>query len=91
MHPPANAVELPDEPLATTSHGLKHLDQLVDEALLPLLGQAPDRDDDGDIRVESGTAVVFVRTGSHAPVITIWERSLSISATWTARSLRWRS
>ena len=70
--PHANTVEPPDEPLATTSHGLKHLDQLVDQALLPLLGQAPDRDDDGDIRVESGTAVVFVRTGPHAPVITIW-------------------
>jgi len=70
--PRANPVEPPDEPLATTSHGLKHLDQLVEQALLPLLGQAPDRDDDGDIRVESGTAVVFVRTGPHAPVITIW-------------------
>ena len=61
-----------DDQLATRSHGPKHLDQLVEQALLPLLGQTPDRDDDGDIRVESGTEVVFVRTGPRAPVITIW-------------------
>ena len=70
--PHANTVEPPDEPLAITSDGRKHLDQLVDQALLPLLGQVPDRDDDGDIPVVSGTAVVFVRTGPHAPLITIW-------------------
>jgi hypothetical protein len=70
--PHANTVVPPDEPLATASDGRKHLDQLVDQALLPLPGQVPDRDDDGDVRVVSGTPVVFVRTGPHAPVITIW-------------------
>ena len=70
--PHANTVEPPAEPLAITSDGRKHLDQLVDQALLPMLGQVPDRDDDGDIPVVSGTAVVFVRTGPHAPVIMIW-------------------
>jgi hypothetical protein len=70
--PHAHTAEPPEEPLATTSGGLRHLDQLVEQALVPLLGQAPDRDEDGDIRVVSGTAVVFVRTGPHAPVITIW-------------------
>jgi len=70
--PHANTVEPPDEPLAITSAGRKHLDQLVDQALLPMLGQVPDRDDDGDIPVVTGTAVVFVRTGPHVPVITLW-------------------
>jgi len=70
--PHANTVEPPDEPLAITSDGRKHLDQLVDQALLPMLGQVPNRDDDGDIPVVSGTAVVFVRTGPHVPVITLW-------------------
>jgi hypothetical protein len=70
--PHADAVEAPDEPLATTPDGREHLDRLVDQALLPLLGQVPQRDDDGDIPVVSGTAVVFVRTLEHAPVILIW-------------------
>ena len=70
--PYADTVEPPDEPLATTSDGLEHLDQLVGQALLPLLGQVPNRDDDGDIPVVSGTAVVFVRTLPHAPVIMVW-------------------
>jgi hypothetical protein len=70
--PYADPVEPPQEPLATTSDDREHLDQLVDQALLPQLGQVPNRDDDGDICVVSGTAVVFVRTLPHAPVIMIW-------------------
>jgi len=70
--PHAVTVELPDESLATTPVGREHLDQLVDQALVPFLGQVPNRDDDGDIPVVSGTAVVFVRTLPHAPLIRIW-------------------
>lgn len=70
--PCADTVELPDEPLATTPDGREHLDQLLDQALLPLLGQLPNRDEDGDIPVVSGTAVVFVRILPHAPLIKIW-------------------
>jgi len=70
--PYADTVELPDEPLAITPVGREHLDQLVDQALVPLLGQVPNRDDDGDIPIVSGTAVVFVRTLPHAPLIRIW-------------------
>jgi len=70
--PHADTVEPPDEPLATTPVGHEHLDELVDQALLPLLGQVPSRDDDGDIPVVSGTAVVFVRTLPQAPLIRIW-------------------
>jgi hypothetical protein len=70
--PYADTVEVPDEPLATTPVGHEHLDQLVDQALVPFLGQVPNRDDDGDISVVSGTAVVFVRTLPHAPLIRIW-------------------
>jgi len=70
--PQADTAELPDEPLAVTPVGREHLDQLVDQALEPFLGQVPSRDDDGDIPVVSGTAVVFVRTMPHAPLIRIW-------------------
>jgi T3SS (YopN, CesT) and YbjN peptide-binding chaperone 1/TY-Chap C-terminal domain len=70
--PHHETVEPPDEPLATTPVGREHLDRLVDEALVPFLGQVPNRDDDGDIPVVSGTAVVFVRTLPNAPLIRIW-------------------
>jgi hypothetical protein len=70
--PYAETDGLPDEPLATMPDGREHLDQLVDDALRPLLGQPPSRDDDGDIPVVSGTAVVFVQTLPHAPLIRIW-------------------
>jgi hypothetical protein len=78
--PHADTVELPDEPLATTPVGREHLDQLVDQALVPFLGQVPNRDDDGDIPVVNGTAVVFVRILPHAPLIKIWaEVSVEVS------------
>lgn len=70
--PYADTAEVPDEPLAITPVGRDHLDRLVEQALLPVLGQVPDRDDDGDIPVVSGTAVVFVQTLPHAPLIRIW-------------------
>jgi hypothetical protein len=70
--PYADTVERPDQPLATTPDSRAHLEQLVDQALLQLLGHLPNRDEDGDIPVVSGTAVVFVRTLPHAPVIRIW-------------------
>jgi len=78
--PNADTVELPDEPLATTPVGREHLDQLVDQALVPFLGQVPNRDDDGDIPVVNGTAVVFLRILPHAPLIKIWaEVSVEVS------------
>lgn len=61
-----------DEPLATKPSGREHLDELIDEALAPLLGYAPERDEDGDIAVVSGSAVVFVRTLPNASVIRVW-------------------
>lgn len=70
--PHADMAEVPDEPLATIPVDRRHLDELVDHALVPLLGQVPNRDDDGDIPVTRGTAVVFVRTLPHAPLIRIW-------------------
>ncbi len=70
--PHDDTAEVPDEPLATNPLGRRHLDELVDQALVPFLGQVPNRDDDGDIPVVSGTAVVFVRTLPHAPLIRIW-------------------
>jgi hypothetical protein len=70
--PHADPVGLLDEPLATTPVGREHLDRLVDQALLPVFGQLPSRDDDGDIPVVCGTAVVFVRSLPRAPLIRIW-------------------
>lgn len=61
-----------DEPLAVMPDGLEHLDQLVDQALVPFLGQVPKRDPDGDIPIICGTAVVFVQVLPHAPIIRIW-------------------
>ena len=79
--PRANTLALPEEPLATTPVGREHLDQLVDQALVSFLGQVPNRDEDGDIPVVSGTAVVFVRTLPHAPLIRIWaEVAVEVSA-----------
>ena len=62
----------PEEPLAVTPTCRAHLDQLIDQALVPIFGRVPIRDEDGDIPVTSGTAVVFVRTQPHGPVIKIW-------------------
>lgn len=89
--PQADTVEPPVEPLAITPRGRKHLDELVDQALEPFLGQVPSRDDDGDIPVPNGTAVVFVQTLPHAPLIRIWAEVVVGSATWSVRSSRWQS
>jgi hypothetical protein len=61
-----------DEPLAVMPDGREQLDQLVEKALVPFLGQVPKRDQDGDIPIICGTAVVFVQVLPHAPIIKIW-------------------
>ena len=53
--------ETRDEALAVMPESRLHLEQLVDLALATSLGHAPNRDEDGDIPIVSGTAVVFVR------------------------------
>jgi hypothetical protein len=48
------------------------LRRLVDAALAPVLGGPPHRDEDGDIPVRAGTAMVFVRVPDDAPVVEIF-------------------
>ncbi|MEJ7627958.1 MAG: YbjN domain-containing protein [Nocardioidaceae bacterium] len=70
---PAVAGRTPtDEPLAVMPTGRDHLRALVDHALTPVFGHAPVRDEDGDIPVRSGSAMVFVRVLPDAPVIELF-------------------
>lgn len=61
-----------DELVAVMPHDREHLDQLVEQALVPVFGAVPIRDGDGDIPVSSGSARVFVHTLPAAPLIRIW-------------------
>jgi len=58
-----------DEPLAVVPARQEDLERLVDEALVPVFGNVPTRDGDGDIPVVNGSAVVFVRVLEDMPVI----------------------
>lgn len=59
----------PAEPLAIRPRDRDHLRELVDEALTPFLGQAPEHDEDDDIPVPTRTSVVFVRVREDMPVV----------------------
>jgi hypothetical protein len=59
-------------PLAVYPTGRESLDELIDEALTPVLGYIPDRDEDGDVAVASGTSVVYVSTLSAAAAVRVW-------------------
>ncbi len=61
-----------DEPLAVTPRDLEHLRALVDEALTPVLGHAPSKDEDGDIPIIVGESVVFVQVLGQEPVVRIF-------------------
>ncbi|HSE08421.1 MAG TPA: hypothetical protein VLB29_07125 [Nocardioidaceae bacterium] len=56
------------EPLAVMPRDHDHLQRLVGTALGPLLGYAPDRDEDGDIPIVDGKKCVFVRVHETALV-----------------------
>ncbi|MBO0846491.1 MAG: hypothetical protein J2P22_13860 [Nocardioides sp.] len=64
-----NADTSPPEPLAVEPEDKTDLDRLVDAALTPFFGHVPSRDDDGDIPVSSGSAIVFVRVLETRPMI----------------------
>ena len=49
-----------------------HLKELVDEALTPYFGDEPHHDEDDDIPVVSGSALVFVRVMERAPTIELF-------------------
>lgn len=61
-----------DEPPAVFPVDRGHLDSLIDDALTPVLGQAPARDDDGDVGIRNGSAVVFIRSQGRNPVIQLF-------------------
>lgn len=49
-----------------------HLDNLIDQALMPVLGWVPERDVDGDLPWAAGSTIVYVRTAWPAPVIRLF-------------------
>ncbi len=61
-----------DEPLAIVPESAEHLQQLVDEALTPVFGHVPVKDEDGDIPVPYNSTLVFVRVYQDEPLIDIF-------------------
>ncbi len=68
---PCPAAPGPAEPLAAHVDGYDDLQQRVEQALVPMLGEV-ERDDDGDIPVPCGTALVWVRVEQDAPVVQLF-------------------
>lgn len=62
----------PAEPIAVYPKDPEHLRDLVDAAVTPVLEGAPRRDEDGDIPVVNGSAVVFVRVLDDTPTIRLF-------------------
>lgn len=69
-----SAAELgPEEPAAVFPYGgHAQLQSLVDDAVRPNLGHAPDHDDDGDIPVDVGDTVLYVRVHETVPVVELF-------------------
>jgi hypothetical protein len=63
---------VPGPPTAVQPVSREHLDLLIDQALTPMLGQGPRRDDDGDIPIRAGSAVVFVRNQWPTPSVQLF-------------------
>jgi hypothetical protein len=69
----AAAAERADEPVAAYPHGgHEELTALVDRALTPYFGHEPRHDDDGDIPVDLGSTVLFVRVHESVPVVELF-------------------
>jgi hypothetical protein len=62
----AGPIAMPESPA--------HLRQLIEQALVPMLGRRPLVDEDGDFVVPSSGALVFVRVVESAPVIAIFSQ-----------------
>ncbi|QNN52356.1 T3SS (YopN, CesT) and YbjN peptide-binding chaperone 1 [Nocardioides mesophilus] len=69
---PATATEPEVEVPAVFPHDREHLLDLVDKALVPLFGQPPEHDEDDDIPVVSGSALIFVRVLETAPAVQLF-------------------
>jgi hypothetical protein len=66
------AYSMGDARAATYPVDRDHLDQLIDQALTPMLGHTPERDSDGDVPLRAGSAVVFVRSHGRTPLIRLF-------------------
>jgi hypothetical protein len=67
------AAERTDEPIAAyPDGGHEALTALVDRALTPYFGHEPRHDDDGDIPVDLGGTVLFVRVHESVPVVELF-------------------
>src|SRR4051794_11673084 len=65
-------VEPEVEALAVFPRDQEHLLELVDQALTPYFGNAPQHDEDDDIPVVSGSALVFVRVAERMPAVQLF-------------------
>ena len=70
--PPGGPSEPEVEPPAVFPRDRDHLVELVDRALTPFFGNAPLHDEDGDIPVVNGSALVFVRVAEQMPSIQLF-------------------
>lgn len=61
-----------DEPIAIEPRDRDHLTELVDAALVSVVGGVPTHDDDGDIPIRSGSAIVFVRVAQDGPYVELF-------------------
>ena len=61
-----------DESLAIEPKDRDHLVELVDAALVPVVGGMPPHDDDGDIPIREGSAIVFVRVAEDGPYVELF-------------------
>ncbi|MDX6301036.1 MAG: hypothetical protein QOF53_2250 [Nocardioidaceae bacterium] len=66
------SVEASVEPPATFPRDREHLKELVDQALTPYFGSEPRHDEDDDIPVVSGSALVFVRVMEQMPTVELF-------------------
>ncbi|NMM86137.1 hypothetical protein B2J88_17470 [Rhodococcus sp. SRB_17] len=55
-----DAMPILDPTAAYTPHDVDHLKELVTLALIPMLGNLPERDGDGDIPIRVGSTVMFI-------------------------------
>ncbi|HSE70688.1 MAG TPA: hypothetical protein VLA97_08010 [Nocardioidaceae bacterium] len=64
--------EEPQEPLAVAPADADDLRGFVDAALVPLFGDVPEKDEDGDIPVPWGSSLVFVRVNDDVPMVELF-------------------
>ncbi|MEP7089640.1 MAG: hypothetical protein ABI776_05965 [Nocardioidaceae bacterium] len=62
----------PQEPLAVRPEDRDHLRQLVDQALVPVVGHDPEHDEDDDVPVRAGQGLIWVRVMRDAPVVQLF-------------------